>query len=154
MFELSRSYKLVAKVNKYIFYSDSVEFWRHIISKAGVATNPRKIQAIVNQLSKTIKQLRGFLKLTSYYREYVKGNGSICRPLTRLLKKYGLGWNEEATTAFELPKEVMTIPHALVLPDLNKLFMVEIDALSMGIMAIMVQEGHPIDFINKPLGPK
>lgn len=48
----------------------------------------------------------------------------------------------------------MTIPHALVLPDLDKLFMVKIDASSMGIVAFMVQEGHPIDFINKPLGPK
>jgi len=48
----------------------------------------------------------------------------------------------------------MTIPHALVLPDLDKLFMVKIDASSMGIVAVMVQEGHPIDFINKPLGPK
>jgi hypothetical protein len=61
---------------------------------------------------------------------------------------------EEATTAFRFPKEVMTIPHALVLPDLDKLFMVKIDASSMGIVAVMVQEGHPIDFINKPLGPK
>lgn len=48
MFELSRSYKLVAKVNKCIFYSDSVEFLRHIIFKTGVATTSRKIQAIVN----------------------------------------------------------------------------------------------------------
>jgi len=48
MFELSRSYKLVAKVNKCIFYNDSMEFLRHIISKAGAATTPRKIQAIVN----------------------------------------------------------------------------------------------------------
>jgi hypothetical protein len=48
MFELSRSYKLVAKVNKCIFYSDSVEFLRHIIFKTGVATTPKKIQAIVN----------------------------------------------------------------------------------------------------------
>lgn len=47
----------------------------------------------------------------------------------------------------------MTIPHALVLPDLDKLFMVKIDAIDF-IVAVMVQEGHPIDFINKPLGPK
>jgi hypothetical protein len=64
-----------------------------------------------------------------------------------------LGWIEEATTTFRFSKEVMTIPHALVLPDLDKLFMVKIDAIDF-IVAVMVQEGHPIDFINKPLGPK
>jgi hypothetical protein len=71
-----------------------------------------------------------------------------------LLKKDRLGWIEEATTAFRFSKEVMTIPHALVLPNLDKLFIVKIDASSIGIVAVMVQEGHPIYFINKHLGPK
>ena len=65
-----------------------------------------------------------------------------------------MGWNEEATQAFNLLKNLMTNSPVLALPDFNKLFVVETDASKAGIGAILLQEGHPIAFISKSLGPK
>ena len=48
VFELLRSNKLVANESKCVFCDDRVEYLGHIISKAGVATNPEKLQAIKN----------------------------------------------------------------------------------------------------------
>jgi hypothetical protein len=153
--EILRGHQLVAKANKCFFSKNQVEYLGHIISAQDVATNPLKIQAISDwPIPLSLKQLRGFLGLTGYYQIFVKGYGSISKPLTSLLKKGAMGWNEKAAQAFTLLKSLMTNAPVLALPDFNKLFVVEIDASKAGIGTVLMQEGHPIAFISKSLGPK
>ena len=86
--KLFRLNNLVAKESKCVFSNDKIEYLGHVISKARVATNAKKIQAIRDWLlSQNIKQLCEFLGLTSYYRKFVRSYRTICRPLTKLLKK-------------------------------------------------------------------
>lgn len=48
-------------------------FLGHIIAADGVHPNPEKIKAMVEwTIPKSIKQLRGFLGLTGYYRRFIK----------------------------------------------------------------------------------
>jgi len=83
VFELLRAHKLVAKTSKCSFYSEQVEYLGHIIYKYGIATDPNKIKVILDwPLHKNLRQLRGFLRLTGYYRRFVKRYNSICKPLT------------------------------------------------------------------------
>lgn len=44
-------------------------------------------------MSKNLKQLKGFLRLTSYYRCFIKNYRVIFKSLIDLLKKDGLLWN-------------------------------------------------------------
>lgn len=61
---LMRQHRLKAKLSKCTFGGDRVEYLGHVITGAGVATDPLKIQAIQDWPTPTIvKQLRGFFRV-------------------------------------------------------------------------------------------
>ncbi|GJW80097.1 putative nucleotidyltransferase, ribonuclease H [Tanacetum coccineum] len=83
-----KKHSLFAKFSKCIFATNGVEYLGHIISDKGVSTNNNKIQAIQDwPVPQTLKQLRGFLRLTGYYRSFIKNYAILSQPLTALLRK-------------------------------------------------------------------
>uniref|UniRef100_A0A3Q7I2Z6 Integrase zinc-binding domain-containing protein n=1 Tax=Solanum lycopersicum TaxID=4081 RepID=A0A3Q7I2Z6_SOLLC len=69
-----------------------------------------------------VKELRGFIGLTSYYRRFVKGNGMMARPLTELTKKNVFQWSNSAENDFQLLKQDLTIVLVQQLPDFTQPF--------------------------------
>ncbi|GJT97162.1 gypsy/ty3 retroelement polyprotein [Tanacetum coccineum] len=70
-------------LRKCVFGNHQVEYLGHVISSQGVATDPAKVQAMQTWLVPTnLKQLRGFLGLTGYYKRFIKDFATLNRPLT------------------------------------------------------------------------
>lgn len=132
-----------------------VEYLGHVISREGVKIDPSKDTTMVEWPGpSTVKELRGFLGLTRYYRKLIQHYGIISRPLTKLLKKDNFHWNPQAEATFLALKKAMTQSPVLVLPDFFKTFIVETDACDSGIRVVRMQEGRSLAYISYALAPK
>lgn len=126
VFQLLKDHKLFVNKKKCEFGKSEVAYLGHVISSKGVSVDVTKIQAMLDwPVPRTIKDLRGFLGLTGYYRKFIAGFAKLAPPLTEQLKKDHFCWTEAATEAFNKLKTTMVEAPILALPDFEKLFTVE-----------------------------
>jgi len=84
---------LFARLSKCSFGLQQIDYLGHTVSRNGVAMDTTKVQTILDWPEPTnLKQLRGFLGITEYYRRFIKGYATITAPLSDLLKKDNFSW--------------------------------------------------------------
>ncbi|TYK01237.1 ty3-gypsy retroelement transposase [Cucumis melo var. makuwa] len=111
------------------FAKERVGYLGHVIYEKRVEVDLEKIRAIRKWPAPTnVREVRGFLGLTGYYRRFVQNYGSIVGPLTQLSKDGSFKWNEEANVSFEkLKTTMMTLP-VLAMSNFNLPFEIETNA--------------------------
>lgn len=156
VFQLLTEHQLKVKRSKCSFAQSSLIYLGHVISHAGVSTDPKNILAVQRwPVPTNVKEVRGFLGLAGYYRKFVRHFGVISRPLTDLLKKNVVFvWTISHQQAFEALKSALTSAPVLAIPDFSKPFEIETDASDKGVGAVLMQAGHPLAFLSKALGPR
>lgn len=128
-----------ANAKKCLFGRQQIGFLGHVITSRGVAVDPEKISAVLEwPIPRNVKELRGFLGLTSYYRRFVRNYGAIVRPLTELTKRDDFHQSPQEEKAFNLLNNALTTAPVLHLPNFSQSFTVECDASSEGIGAILL----------------
>jgi hypothetical protein len=144
------------KMSKCSFAQNQISYLGHLIYSQGVATDQDKISAISARPTPcNMKELISFLGLAGYYRKFVKYFGVISQPLTKLMKKGVLFmWTQDHQLAFEALKQALVTTPVPPLPNFARPFVIEIDACDTGVGAVLMQDGHPLAFLSKALGPK
>ncbi|KAK3531899.1 hypothetical protein QTP70_034403, partial [Hemibagrus guttatus] len=92
---------------------------------------------------------------------FIRGYSSVTSPLTNLLrnKPKSLTWNPTALQAFDTLKQAFTTAPLLVHPDPERPFVVEVDASTTGVGAVLSQQQgkpprhHPCAFFSRKLNP-
>jgi hypothetical protein len=63
-------------------------------------------------------------------------------------------WTPNHELVFTTVKNCLVSTPVLSLPDFTKTFVIETDTYVVGVGAVLMQEGHPLAFLSKALGPK
>ncbi|GFY17186.1 retrovirus-related Pol polyprotein from transposon opus [Trichonephila clavipes] len=122
--------------------------------------DPGKVESIKNiSVPVTKKEIRSFLGLTSYYREYIPNFASLVLPLTELTKNRVpniIPWNEAAEQAFTKLKAQLVKAPSLYTPNLSKPYQLYTDASATAIGACLSQNDdkgkeNSIAFFSKKL---
>ncbi|KAA0045216.1 Ty3/gypsy retrotransposon protein [Cucumis melo var. makuwa] len=102
--------ELYVNMEKCSFARPRISYLGHFISEQGLEADPEKIRAVSDwPTPSNVREVRGFLGLTGYYRRFVKNYGAIAAPLTQLLKKGAYKWDAEAEGAFSKLKKAMML---------------------------------------------
>ncbi|KAM8702586.1 hypothetical protein ACLKA7_001922 [Drosophila subpalustris] len=133
--------------DKCSFFQKSIVYLGHVVSEAGIHTDPGKIDAIRELLPPTnVKELRRCLGIASWYRRFVPNFTTIVQPISRLLRKgQKWTWDDSQQQAFEELKARLTQAPVLACPDFNERFALQTDASNYGLGAVLTQRINGVE---------
>ncbi|CAB5211330.1 unnamed protein product [Rhizophagus irregularis] len=137
-----QEHNLIIKLKKCKFLERDIEFLGHIVGNGGLRPDEKKIEKVqgIKELE-TVKEVRSFLGLCSYYRKFMENFSKIAKPLTSLVKKETeFIWGKEQQKAFDTLKEKLTKYPILQYPNYEKEFILITDTSGDGIGAILSQK--------------
>ena len=159
--ELLSEAGLKIKPSKCHFICQQVEYLGHLVTPSGIHPNPDRMQA-VNEfpVPQSVKEVRQFLGIVSYYRRFIEGFARIAQPLHALTQKeVQFEWSSSCQSAFEELKTRLTQAPVLAYPDWDKSFTLETDASVKGLGAVLSQlqddgQLHPVAYASRALSPQ
>ena len=103
---------------------------------------PEKLSSIKRILpSKTPKEIKQFLGLISYYRQFVPRYSDLARPLNVLIRKNTkFEWTQKCQESFELLKTSLMMDPILTYPDPNLPYVLFTDASKYAWACVLTQE--------------
>lgn len=150
-----REHGLKLKLEKCTFLRRRVTYLGHEVSGAGIDPDPQKI-AVVQEwaVPQTVKELRTFLGVASYYRRFIESFAKIAAPLhqlvnnslhelkinKKLLCPFKEKCNQECQKTFDTLREKLTTAPVLGYVDYTKPSIVETDATHDGLGVVLSQE--------------
>ncbi len=134
-----REVNLKLNLNKCYFVAKNITFLGHVVSESGTRPDPGKIEAVLHfPQPKTVTNVRLFLGLIGYYRNYVRGYVRLAAPLFELTKRdVNFVWDMGCQQAFQSLKAALVDAPILTRPDSRRTFCLDVDWSPKGDRAIL-----------------
>ena len=141
VFERFREANLKFKPSKCSLFQKHVSYLGHVVSEDGIKCDPKKVESVKNwPTPKNVSEVRSFLGTASYYRRFIKNFSSIAYPLSQLTQKNKpFTWSQTHHEAFDKLKTHLTTSPILTYPSRDGTFILDTDASSYGIGAVLSQ---------------
>ncbi|GBP79293.1 Retrovirus-related Pol polyprotein from transposon 17.6 [Eumeta japonica] len=134
---------------------EKVEFLGYEVSQGEIRPNPRKIEALTAlPPPETVTQLRQFIGLASYFRQFVPQFSQVMAPLYALTTGTGkLSWKPEHEVIRQKIIFALTNEPVLLIHDPNAETELHTDASAIGYGAVLLQKKdgklHPVAYYSK-----
>lgn len=137
--------------DKCVFFKESVTYLGYVISKEGLKTCPNKVQAILCAPEPTnVTQVKRFLGVVNYYRNFIPNASSVLGPVHELLRKdVAWKWGEPQKRSLEAVRRELASERVLAHFEPDAQLVLAVDAGPAGLGAVLAQRGD--DGRERPL---
>ncbi|GBG86550.1 hypothetical protein CBR_g41613 [Chara braunii] len=157
---LLRQHKYKVNLEKCEFGRTKILYLGHEVSAEGIRPEDAKVASIRDwPRPQTVTEVRSFLGMCGYYRNFVKNYSTVASPLTDLTRlDTPWDWSDECEGVFKRLKHALMNHEVLMVPDPQKPFIVTTDASQYGIGAVLAQQDgkklRPIEYMSKKMPSK
>ena len=135
---------MTIRPTKCLFGVNTVDFLGHRLEEGLIGLHEDNVTKIRDAPRPTTKkQIRSFMGLAGYYRDFIPNFAAIAAPLSDLTRKgqpNKVVWGEAQEKAYQSIKALLTKEPVLRLPDPGKTYFLQTDASDSGIGAVLMQE--------------
>ena len=90
LFDTLQQHRLYMNMEKCSFTMTNIKYFGYVIVSIGIHVDPVKVQILKDcHIPQNIQQLRSFLGLVNFYRQFILGFSHIACPLIQLIKGNG-----------------------------------------------------------------
>ena len=164
IFDRFRVEHLKLKPSKCSLFCDEIVFLTHCVMKDGVQPSEEHVKAITNfPEPDSYTSIQQFVGMVGHFRCFITHFAQLARPLNNhlegdasKLKAHKVVLSQKAKEAFNLLKQALLQAPVLKFMDYSRPFVLETDASSDGLGAVLLQEGedgklHPIAYRSQSL---
>ena len=164
--ERLRDAGLTANTSKCQFAENKLLVLGHLLENGRIYPDEGKVKAVLEwPIPRTKTQLKSFLGLAGFFRQYISHFATTAFPLTELVKKGSperLKWTKTQQEAFDGLRRALTSKPVLRPPDMTKDFQLWVDSSRVAGSAILMQlgdenespVGHVICYASRKLLPR
>ena len=150
---------MTIRPTKCLFGVNTVDFLGHRLEEGLIGLHEDNVTKISDAPRPTTKkQIRSFMGLAGYYRDFIPNFAALAAPLSDLTRKgqpNKVEWGEAQEKAYQSIKALLTKEPVLRLPDSRKTYFLQTDASDSGIGAVLMQEHDgklfPVCYASKKL---